>query len=90
MYNKKDIQFSRNHDYDKEKAEEMRNYWHNFSVGIFKWELTSDGKRMKKGKVIVRVKGCSSLHASIYDMAENVIKQLDAGDWDGRKNVVVK
>lgn len=88
MYNFKDIQFVGKHDYDKESAILCRNK--TFSVGIFKWELKNDGKTMKKGKAIVRVSGDVSNKEKVFEFAENVVKDLDANIWDGRKTVTVK
>ena len=53
MYNFKDIQFAGKHDYDKENAITESGWNKTFSVGIFKWELKSNGKSMKKGKAFV-------------------------------------
>ena len=88
MYNTKDIQFVGKHDYDKENAITGLNK--TFSVGIFKWELKSNGKSMKKGKAIVRVSGLVENKENVFEFAENVVKDLDANMWDGRKSVVVK
>lgn len=90
MYNTKDIQFVGKHDYDKESAITEIGWNKTFSVGIFKWELKSNGKSMKKGKAIVRVSGLVENKEKVFEFAENVVKDLDANMWDGRKSVVVK
>lgn len=90
MYNSKDIQFVGKHDYDKQKALTEEGWNKNFSVGIFQWELKNSGKSMKKGKIIVRVSGLVENKEKVFAFAENVVTQLDAEAWDGRKNVVVK
>lgn len=90
MYNIKDIQFVGKHDYDKESAITESGWNKTFSVGIFKWELKSNGKSMKKGKAIVRVSGLVENKEKVFEFAENVVKDLDANMWDGRKSVVVK
>ena len=89
MYNIKDIHFVGKHDYDKESA--IIEGWNKtFSVGVFKWELKSDGRSMKKGKTILRVFGLVSNKEKVFEFAENVVKDLDVNLWDGRKSVVVK
>lgn len=90
MYNIKDIQFVGKHDYDKENAITKSGWNKTFSVGIFKWELKSNGKSMKKGKAIVRVSGLVENKEKVFKFAENVVKDLDADVWDGRKSVFVK
>ena len=90
MYNIKDIQFVGKHDYDKENAITESGWNKTFSVGIFKWELKSNGKSMKKGKAIVRVSGLVENKEKVFEFAESVVKDLDANMWDGRKSVVVK
>lgn len=91
MYNQNHTQFVGRHDYDGESAKSMAGSWANsFSIGIFKWEMNSSGKAMKRGKVIVRVSGPCSKEKDVFSMAENVVKMLDNGDWDGRKTVKVK
>ena len=90
MYNFKDIQFVGKYDYDKESAITESGWNKTFSVGIFKWELKSNGKSMKKGKAIVRVSGLVENKEKVFEFAENVVKDLDANMWDGRKSVFVK
>ncbi len=92
MYNIKDIQFVGHHDYDKLSASIIpeTGWIKTFSVGIFKWELKSNGKSMKKGKAIVRLSGLVGNKQKVFEFAENVIKDLDNGLWDGRKSVFVK
>lgn len=89
MYNPKDTQFVGKYDYDKEAA--ILSGWNKtFSVGIFKWELKNNGKSMKKGKAEVRVSGLVVNKEKVFEFAENIVKDLDAGMWDGRKTVTVK
>ena len=90
MYNKEHIQFVGKHDYDKESAITESGWNKNFSVGIFKWELKNNGKSMKKGKAIVRVSGLVENKDKVFEFAENVVKDLDANLWDGRKSIVIK
>ena len=90
MYNVKDIQFVGKHDYDKENSLSDSGWNKTFSVGIFKWELKSDGKSMKKGKTVVRISGVVENKEKVFDFAENAIKDLDSDMWDGRKYVLVK
>lgn len=90
MYNIKDIQFAGKHDYDKENSLAETGWNKTFSVSIFKWELKSDGKSMKKGKTIVRVSGFCKNKEKVFEFAENVVNDLDANSWDGRKTVFIK
>ena len=90
MYNVKDIQFVGKHDYDKESAMTESGWNKTFSVGIFKWELKGNGKSMKKGKAVVRVSGLVENKEKVFEFCENVVKDLDANLWDGRKSVTVK
>jgi hypothetical protein len=91
MYNPKDIQFVGKHDYDKEEALKYA-AWNgkSFSVNIFRWVLKSNGKSMKKGKGIVRVSGSPKIKEKIFEYCGNIVKDLDNGNWDGRKTVSVK
>ena len=92
MYNPKDIQFVGKHDYDDASASEYaaNENFKSFSINIFKWELASSGKIMKRSKGIVRVSGPVEKEKEVFNMAENVVNILDKEDWDGRKTVVVK
>ena len=91
MYNPKDIQFAGKHDYDKESAEKFASWGgKSFSVGIFKWELKSNKKELKRGKVVVRVHGSCGAINNVFKECEMVLKDLDENQWDGRKNVFVK
>jgi hypothetical protein len=89
MYNSKDVQFVGKHDYDNE-IEILKGWNKTFSIGIFKWELKSDGKSMKKGKIAVRVSGFVSNKDKVFEKAEAITVLLDLGQWDGRKTVLVK
>lgn len=91
MYNPKDIQFVGKHDYDKESAELYSKLGQKtFSVNIFKWGLTSNGKKMKPLKCVVRVSGSPKDKDRVFQFCENVVKDLDSGQWDGRKTVFFK
>lgn len=90
MYNPKDIQFTGKHDFDKDNSLSEGTWNKTFSVGIFKWELKSNKKSMKKGKCIVRISGLVENRENIFQFAENVVKDLDNDMWDGRKTVIVK
>ena len=91
MYNERDIQFVGKHDYDKKSAENLA-YWGNnsFSVNIFQWGLKSNGKEMKPLKCVVRVSGSPKIKDKVFELCENIVKDLDNGDWDGRKTVFIK
>lgn len=94
MYNPKDIQFVGKHDYDKSGALDMVNHFKyqfkRFSIGIFQWELKSNGKSMKKGKILVRIKADIADQNKAFKLADLIVSQLDAGEWDGRKTVSIK
>jgi len=90
MYNTKDIQFTDKHDYDKDNSLSEAGWNKTFSVGVFKWELKSSGKEMKKGKIIVRVYGTVEKAENVFNKAEEIIKELDTGIWNGKKSVTVK
>lgn len=91
MYNQKDIQFAGKHDYDKQSAEVFANAvsFNSFSIGIFKWVLSNDGKRLKRGKVVVRIQAPTGKKEEAFKFAENVVNDLDNGTWDGRKTVKI-
>ena len=92
MYNARDIQFTGKHDYDKVSATLMASPslgWLTFSIGIFKWELKSNGKSMKRGKVIVRVKSPVISKEKAFAKAEEIVKLLDEGKWSGKKSVLI-
>lgn len=90
MYNVKDIQFVGKHDYDKQQAEKYASWGATFSVGIFQWQLKADKKSMKPTKAVVRIKGTDGTRDKVFEMAEEIVKLLDEGKWDGRKTVTVK
>ena len=89
MYNQKDIQFVGKHDYDKDSAI-LSGLNKTFSIGIFRWELKSNGKSMKKGKAVVRVIGEVSNASNVFIAAEEIVNQLDAGKWGRQKTFTVK
>lgn len=90
MYNVKDIQFVGKHDFDKESAERFASYGcKTFSVNIFQWGIKSNKKEMKPLKCVVRVNGKPADKDKIFAICENIVKDLDNGEWDGRKTVSV-
>lgn len=60
-----------------------------FSVGVFKWVRTVDGRGIKRGPVLVRVSGPVTEEAEVYRMAAQVCFQLDSGTYSGPKSVTV-
>lgn len=91
MYNPNNLEYLGKHDYDMVSAENFASWGgKSFSVNIFKWVLKSNGKEMKPSKGIVRVSGSPTNRAKVYEVADSVVKLLDADNWDGRKTVVVK
>jgi hypothetical protein len=59
-----------------------------FSVGIFEW-VPAKGGGVKRGKAKVRVVGSPDRHASVFAKADEIVAQLDAGTYSGRKRVIV-
>jgi Ni,Fe-hydrogenase III small subunit len=60
-----------------------------FSVGIFEVVPTASGKGTKRGPVKVRVRGLMTNPQAVYDAAQRIVEQLDAGTYSGPKNVTV-
>lgn len=91
MYNSNDISLVGKHDYDEISAEKFAS-WNgkSFSVNIFRWVLKKDGKSLKQSKGIVRVHGSPLIRDRVFEMCKNIVKDLDNGEWDGRKNVIIK
>lgn len=91
MYNQQDIQFEGKHDFDKQKSDRMAcqaNY--TFSVGIFQWQLSRNGKFLKKGKIKVRVAGHVTYKKKVYEKVEEIIRFLDTGENYPFKTTFVK
>jgi len=83
------------HSYDKERAKRIAKDWDcadmaTFSIGIFQWVNTSDGKRLKPSKTIVRVSGATTDKERVFEAVEKTILLLDLGQWNNRKTVSVK
>lgn len=89
MYDLKDIQFEGKYDYDKITSAPG---WgaKSTSTGIYRLLIRAGGKSLKKSHIIVRVGGSPDNIDKINEMAEAIVKQMDAGEWDGRHNVTVK
>ena len=65
-------------------------FFNTFSVGIFRWIPTWDGKRRKKGKVLVRVKGKTSEPDKVYAKAKEIISLLESGkEYNGSKHITI-
>ncbi len=60
-----------------------------FSVGIFEWIPRADGKGLKKSPVKVRVSGHSLNPRAVYEAAQKIVAELDAGTYSGPKRVKV-
>jgi hypothetical protein len=49
-----------------------------FSIGIFQWVPTADGKRIKRGKVIKRIKGYpSDIETAVFN-ADKYCQELES------------
>lgn len=91
MYNPKDIQFEGKHDFKFVGISDYyKQNYETFSIGIYQLNLTANGKRLKPSKAIVRVKGYTVQEEEVKKYAEQVVKMLDNGEWDGRKSVFVR
>lgn len=92
MRTKNDIQNLGKHDFDRESAESYaaHSYFTSFSIGIFQWELMSNGMALKRGKVKVRVQAPVSKKNEAFSTAEEVVRLLDEGKWSGKKTVTIK
>jgi len=60
-----------------------------FSVGIFELIPKKSKHGLKAGPVKVRVRGRVEDDALVYKKAEEIIKQLDKGAYEGRKIINV-
>lgn len=60
-----------------------------FSLGIYPMISSKDGKRLKKGKVVVRVVGRTSDPHPARVKAQEIADKLTAGTYEGPKRVVV-
>ena len=61
-----------------------------FSVGIFEVVPTASGRGTKRGSAVkVRVIGLMTNPQAVYDAAQRIVEQLDAGTYSGPKNVTV-
>lgn len=90
MKNRNQIEFAGTYDYDKSSAELFARMGITFSINIFKWLLTTDGKHLKASKCVVRVKGLSAKKQETFDMADLVVNELNSNTWGGSKIVTVK
>jgi len=61
-----------------------------FSVGVFQWVRTADGKHVKRGPVLVRISGPVTEEEEVVRMAAQVCFQLEAGTYAGRRSVAVR
>lgn len=89
MYKKTDIEKAGKHDYDKEAILKVsETFYETFSVNIFKWELKKNGKELKHGKCIVRVKAKITVDKEqLCRYCEYIVYRLDNGEWSGYKSV---
>lgn len=91
MYDQNDLTKVGKHDFDREAATSRWRHegQESFSINIFPWGTYSGGKKLKQLKGVVRVHGHPDNADEVIKMAESIVIQLDAGEWDGRKNVSV-
>lgn len=60
-----------------------------FSVGIFQILPKANGQGTKRGPVKVRVKGYTIDPEAVYTKAREIVDLLDAGKYNGPRNVSV-
>ena len=60
-----------------------------FSVGCFQWLPSARKGMAKKGKVKVRVYGRRDNPEPVYEAAERICRELDAGTYAGPKTIRV-
>lgn len=78
------------HGYDRESSERYIEYGcKTFSVNIFQWVLKYSKKEIKPSKCVVRVSGKPEDKEKVFAMCDLICKQLDLGEWDGRKTARV-
>lgn len=89
MYNTKDISFAGKYDYDKEAILKVsETFYETFSVNIFKWELKKNGKELKPGKCVVRVKAKTTVDKEkLCEYCESIIMSLYNGTYNGCKSL---
>jgi len=63
-------------------AEEPHRRESSFSVSVFRWLKTKDGKRLKKSKALFRLKGSTSHPGLVYEAAEEWCDRLDQDPSD--------
>lgn len=56
---------------------ESSGWMETFSLGIFQWVPTKDGKRLKRGKVVKRIKGRSFNPEECYKRAQVAVDELN-------------
>jgi len=81
-----------NHEYSGQCAPGNGSMWSNttFSVGCYEMvPRKRDKSSSKRGPLKVRVRGLVSNSQAVYDKAEEICNQLDAGTYTGPKNVKV-
>lgn len=81
MQCKKNIEFIGTYDYKDWETITKDNWsasFKTFSIPIFKWELKSNGKEMKRGKVLLRIKGLVSNKEEAFRIADNIVAYLNS------------
>lgn len=61
-----------------------------FSVAIFQWLEKKNGRGLKKGKCVVRVVAKKGDIKRAFAKADEIVKQLNAGEWTGPTKVKLK
>ncbi len=58
-----------------------------FSVGCFQYLPKANGRGVKRGPVKVRITGFTRSPELVYEKAAEVCRQLDAGTYNGPRNI---
>jgi len=75
----KNLELLNKYDYDKTPTFADTNWNKTFSVGIFQWELKSNKKALKKGKIIIRICGEVANKEQVFAKAAEIANQLNNG-----------
>lgn len=75
--------------YDPAHYTPLYGNYYTFSVSCFEYLPKSSGG-LKRGPAKVRVSGRRDKPEKVYEKATEICRLLDAGTYDGPKNIVVK
>lgn len=61
-----------------------------FTISVFQWGVSVDGKKLKRGKSKVSVRGLRVHRDMVHSKALEVLEALDAGTYTGPKSMFVR